>query len=399
MAGTRFIVAGSFIDGSGADVLRNVFLAVKDGIITAIGSAADLARHDRAAIDDFSHCTILPALVDCSVSLSRSPAVDSRERLSIEQAGLAQKAAMLERHIRYCHIHGVLGVAENDDINDLAERYHEVMSQGGMIDMRTSAGLCRSRQDCAAGNPAGGAFLKIAYSGNIDDEEVPAPRLTCEDLRRILQRRGGKKAVVVANGPQQVGEALAAGCDAIEQGYAMGEDNLRKMAEKGVLWIPGILRAKNALDSAGSGGDVCCRFSLRYVAPGKPVPGAEAFWKKMLAEQLAQLRFARKLGVTTAVGTGAGSVGILHGESMVEEMKLFIKAGYSLTATIRCASENGAGFFGMEKLGALAVGRHAIFLIARGTVKQLPRKLSYLEGIYVNGAPSSIYRKNPVKTA
>ena len=101
----------------------------------------------------------------------------------------------------------------------------------------------------------------------------------------------------------------------------------------------------------------------------------------------------------TAVGTGAGSVGILHGESMVEEMKLFIKAGYSLEETIRCASENGARFFGMEKLGALRVGRKAIFLIARGTVKQLPRKLAYLEGIYVNGKPCTTYRKNPVKTA
>jgi adenine deaminase len=81
---------------------------------------------------------------------------------------------------------------------------------------------------------------------------------------------------------------------------------------------------------------------------------------------------------------------------MVEEMKLFIKAGYSLEETIRCASENGARFFGMENLGALTVGRKATFLIARGMVKQLPRKLSYLEGIYVDGAPSITYHKNPV---
>jgi len=115
----------------------------------------------------------------------------------------------------------------------------------------------------------------------------------------------------------------------------------------------------------------------------------------MLANQLTQLRFARKLGVTTAVGTGAGSIGILHGESMVEEMKLFIKAGYSLEETVRCASENGAGFFGMANLGALAVGRKATFLLTRGTVRQLPRKLSYLEGLYIDGAPSGIYRKDP----
>jgi imidazolonepropionase-like amidohydrolase len=399
MGETRFIVAGNFIDGSGADVRRNVFLVVTDGIISAIGSAADLPRNDKVAIDDFSHCTILPALVDCSVSLSRSPSVDRRVRLSFEESGTEKKATMFERHIRDCHAHGLLGVAESDDVTDLVGCCQKGMAQGNLIDIRTSGRLCRSRQDCVvAGNSSGDDFLKIGYSGNIEDEEAPFRLLNHEDLRHILlQYKGGKK-VVVANGTQPVKEALEAGCDAIEQGYFMGEDNLRKMVEKDVLWIPSALRAKNALDSSSSGGDVCCRFSQRYVAPGNPVPGAEAFWKKILADQLTQLRLARKLGVTTAVGTGAGSIGILHGESMVEEMKLFIKAGYTLQETVRCASENGARFFGMEKLGTLTVGRNATFLITRGTVQQLPRKLSYLEGIYVDGAPSNAYRKNPVKT-
>jgi len=399
MGETRYIQVGSFIDGSGADVRRNVFLSVKDTIITAVDSVAHLPRNEGAIIDDFSHCIILPALVDCSVSLSRSPSVDRRVRVSSEEAGLKEKAAMLEQHIRYCHAHGVQGVAENDNITDLMEHYQEGGSQGSIIDIRTPVHFCRTRQNCAEGSLTGGDFLKIGYSGNIEDEETSYPQLNHKDLCRILHNKGGKKAVVVANGRQQVAEALNAACDAIEQGYNMGEDNLRKMAEKDVLWIPSVLRAKNALDGAGSGGNVCCRFSQRYVAPGKAVPGAEAFWKKMLAEQLTQLRLARKLGVTTAVGTGAGSIGILHGESMVEEMKLFIKAGYSLEETIRCASENGARFFSMEQLGTLTVGRKATFLIARGTVQQLPRKLSYLEGIYIDGAPSFTYRKNPVKTA
>jgi imidazolonepropionase-like amidohydrolase len=369
---TRFIIAGSFIDGSGAAVQRHVFLAVKDSIITAIGSAASLPRDDGAAIDDLSHCTIVPPLVDCSVSLSRSPSVDSRVRLAAEEAGSLIKAALAARHIRYCHSYGVLGVAAGDDIIGLGEHLQEVMPEGNIIDIRTS----------------GTDFLKIDYSGNICGGDATGSGLNREDLSGLLQGRGKKKAVVVANGRQGVQEALAAGCDAIEQGYGMGDDNLRKMADKDVLWIPSVFMARNGLDSAGSGGDVTCRFSMRYVAPGKADPDAETYWKKMLAEQLAQLRLARKLGVKTAVGTGAGSVGILHGESMVEEMKLFIKAGWSMEETIRCASDIGARFFGMENLGALAVGRKATFLAARGTVQQLPRKLAFLEAVYVEGEVS-----------
>ncbi len=393
MGETRCIIAGYCIDGSGADVRRNVMLVVKDGIIIDIGSAADLPRNDGAVIDDFSHCTLLPALVDCSVSLSRSPSVDRRIRLSSEASGFEDKAVLFERQIRYCHAHGVLGVADSGDLTDLLAHGQKKMELDRILEIRTSGRLCLSRQDCAAGNSSASDFLKIGYSGNIEDEETPSLQLSHEDLRQILLPHCGWKKVVVANGQRSVREALEAGCDAIEQGYLMGEDNLRKMAEKNVLWIPSVLRAKNGLDSSSSGGDVCCRFSQRYVAPGKPVPGAEAFWKKMLADQLRQLRFARKLGVATAVGTGAGSIGILHGESMVEEMKLFIKAGYSLEETVRCASENGARFFDMKKLGALTVGGKATFLLTRGTVRQLPRKLSYLEGIYVDGAPSGIYLK------
>lgn len=375
---TRYIMAGSFIDGSGAGMRRNVFLEVKDGVISDIGPAAGLSRDHGTVIDDLSHCTILPALIDCSVFLLHSPSVDEVQPTSAG-SDPAAKTSMMARHIGYCHAHGVLGVVESEDISDHKKHYQEGMTRGSLVDIRTP----------------GSDFIRIDYSGNIDDGDVLSPRPGPADLCRILRRKGGKKAVVVANGARQVAEALAAGCDVIEQGYGMGEENLRQMAQKNVLWIPSALRAKNRLDGSAGGGSVCCRFSQRYVAPGKAVPGAEAFWKKTLAGQLAQLRLARKLGVKTAVGTGAGSFGILHGESMVEEMKLFIKAGFTLEEIIRCASENGAGFFGMDDLGALAVDRKATFLVSRGSVPQLPRKLSYLEGVYINGKPSAAYRKNP----
>ncbi len=397
MTTTQLIKAGRLIDGSGVAVRRDVFLAVQDTVIVAMGPAADLPRTDPEAIDDFSHCTILPGLVDCSVVLSRSPALDMRVRQASEDSGPAELEAMLARHIRYCHAYGVLGVADSHENVDPPEQTIAKMARESLVEIRTSGHPCRSLDDCHATIQGDCDYLKIAYSSSIEDNDPSPARLSPEELRRMLQLKGGKKAVVIANGRQRVREALAAGCDAIEQGYDMGKDNLRQMAENNVLWIPGLLRAKNGLDSAGSGGEVCCRFSHRYVAPGKPLPGAAAFWQKTFDQQLSLLNLAREMGVSTAVGTGAGSIGLLHGESMVEEMKLFIKAGYSLEETIHCASENGARFFDMDGLGRLAVGRKATFLISRGTVQQLPRKLSYLEGIYINGRPSPTYHKNPVR--
>jgi imidazolonepropionase-like amidohydrolase len=384
----RHIRVGWLIDGSGGPRRKNMLLTIVDSKFTVIEPYEKDKAPDPDLIKDLPNCTIVPALVDCSVSLSRSPSVDMKLRLALEEAGLAEKAALAAQHISYCYSHGVLGLADSDDSLGLVERLQQETPEENIIDIRTSGQLCQSREDCADGKKAGKDFLKINYSGILENDEALDPRLTREDLSSVLQQRGRKKAVVVANGQQRVKEALEAGCDAIEQGYGMGEKNLRKMADMDVLWIPSALVAKNGLDGAAGGGEVMCRFSMRYVAPGKADPGAEAFWKKMLAEQLAQLQLARKLGVKTAIGTGAGSVGILHGESMVEEMKLFIKAGWPLEETIRSASDIGARFFTMENLGALAVGRKATFLVARGTVQQLPRKLIFLENIFINGEPT-----------
>jgi len=398
MDATRFIVAGGLLDGRSPVAHKNVYLAVKDGRITTIGRRDELPDEPGAIIDDLSHCTIVPPLMDCSVALSSSPSIDPNTQASVEAADPEQRAALLRRHIRDCLAHGVLAVADNGTPEGLLARSGTPTAQEQAIVICSSAPILRHTADDPPAPALGRQFHRIQYSPDIDQADGPGPGMSVmnvDALRSLLSQPRRGKTVVVANGPQAVAEALAAGCDAIEQGYLMGEENLRKMAADRVLWLPSVLRAKNALDSSGSGGEVCCRFSLRYVAPGKALPGAEAHWKAMLADQLGQLGRARILGTPTAVGTGAGSIGILHGESVVEEIKLFIKAGYSLAAAIGCASEQGARFFGVAQIGALMVGSPATFLLTRGTPHQLPRKLAYLEGVYVNGAPSGSYRKTP----
>jgi len=393
MGKERLIIAGRLIDGTGAALQRNIFLRVVEGRITSMGPATELANKDSLLIDDLSHCTILPPLVDCSVSLSQSSSVDDTVRASNEGSDPSTKIGLFHRHVQDCYVYGVLGVADNGSLTD---GYLWEKEKDGSINVKMAITPSLDGSDCHDKNTVQGDFFRIQYSSNIDMDSCTSSGCSYKELHRLLQQTGGNRVVVVANGPQQVEEALAAGCDAVEQGYSMGEKNMRKMADRGVLWIPNILRAKNSVDSSSTSGDVCCRFSQRYAAPGKPIPGAEAFWKLTLENQLKQLRLAKTLGVKTACGTGAGSVGILHGESMVEEMRLFIKAGYSLEETVRCASENGADFFGMQHLSSLTIGQRATFLVTRGTPQQLPRKLSFLEAIYIDGEPSKSYRKNPI---
>ncbi len=401
---SKYLCVGRFLDGSDASVRRNILLEVRDGRIHSITSPSSgpISLSPHIPFDDLSHCTLVPAFVDCSVSLLQSPALnllsipssspEGKGKTTDQKKQKNQKSrkSMLERHLSYCFGHGILGLVVTDK-NQFVQTVQAVQAvQAVQREGERADGMTlRTAHDASDAD-----FLRVQYSPDIEEEESEnLSLLNYEDLSRILNKRGDKKAIVVANGPQQVTEAIEAGCDAIEQGYGMGQENLRRMVDKGMLWIPSVVRAKNALDGSSGGGLICCRFSTRYVAPGEPIPGAEAFWKKILAEQLGQLALARELGVQVAVGTGAGSRGILHGESLVEEIKLFIKAGYSLEESIRCASKTGAEFFDLEQLGQLAVGKKANFLLTRGTVGQLPRKLAYLEGIYIDGQPSPFYTK------
>ena len=377
---TRLLRVGGLIDGSGAAPRRDVTVEIEDGIIVAIGEGRQ--PPPGAVVEQLPQCLLLPPLVDASLLLSRSPSVTATETLDTPE----YRKTLVARHLGYCHAHGVLGAAVGEHLEEVAGDWRQVGYDQGLLELRAAA----------PGSGEDGDFLRLPLSADIDGGPGE-PFATLPQPGPIPPLRDKKKLVMLANGAEAVAAALAAGCDAIEQGYAMGEDNLRTMAARGVLWIPSLVRAKNGVDGCGGGGDIACRFSQRYVAPGKPIPGAEAWWKKTLAEQLAQLRRARTLGVPTALGTGAGNSGLLHGESLIEEMKLFVKAGYPLAEIFHAASEVAAQFFGMGRLGRLAVGRPATMLIVRGSPQQLPRKLSLLEGILVDGAPCPRYRKNPVK--
>lgn len=386
MNDVRHVVVGNLIDGFSPTIKKNICLTIQDGDIVDMQDAKSCHTHEEFC-DDLSHCTILPAFIDCSIGLTQSPSLFSDKDQPQGVGSADAELALVNKHIRYCYGYGVLGVAENSALTTFFGNSPHGVKANPPITIRTTISPAEFGKHTAI-SADDSTFVRINYSEDIGVNCSPNSSFPSQVLERYLGQCDNKKTIIVANGPQQVAEALEAGCDAIEQGYAMGKENLKRMAQQDVMWIPNVLRAKNGLDSSGSGGDVCCRFSQRYVSPGNAIPGAEEFWRKTVGDQLSLLSLARDFGVNTAVGTGAGAAGILHGESVTEEIKLFIKAGYSLPEAIRCCSENGARFFGIKELGALQVGRKATFLITRGSVGQLPRKLSFLEGMYINGSPA-----------
>ena len=367
----KYILAGHLIDGSGGAVQKSVCLVVAGGVITAIKKVADVEITEGGNSIDLSHCTIMPPLIDYSLKLSRSAATDERLRQNNKATEYAEIAKIIQQNIHYCHSHGVLGCVDTDDLHGFVSKFRREEAELLSIEIQTSSETLQNGAD----------YLRVINSARIEMSDGKSdfiPLCHGTELSELLKKAGRRKGVVLANGEAAVREAVTAGCGAIEQGYFMGEKNLEIMAENEVLWIPTVLQAKAA----------------RERTSGKK----KIYFQTALENQVQQLRQAKKLGVKIVLGTGSGSSGIIHGDSMVEEIKHFQKAGFSLVESLQCASGNGAQFFSLKNSGMLTVGQAATFIVSRGMVQQLPRKLSYLEDIYISGEASRAYRKNPVKT-
>ena len=400
----HFVLAGWLLDGSGGPVREKVLLQIKNGTITGIEEYSRENSPDISNVTDLSHCTVMPPLIDSHVHLFMSGTIDHEVRKNQLTAGYGDLKPVIDRHLRDLFSHGVLAIRDGGDWAGYALRYRDELAGDFPVRIKTAGRAWRQKdrygkligkypkdgQSLAASfseDSEDADWVKLVYSG-LNSLKMYAKETSSQfDLDEIsglvlAAGRTGKKIMVHANGHLPVKLALEAGCHSIEHGFFMGKENLQLMAEKEAVWVPTVYTMKGYAENFNpqkSDGD------LRVI-------------NRTLEHQLEQMAIAREMGVTLALGTDAGSLGVLHGESMVEEMKLYKKAGFSLPEIVRCATYNNAKLLGLEEdMGLLQVGRPATFLVARGTPAQLPRKLSYLEDIYRDGKPCGRYRKNPIK--
>ena len=358
---THFLHAGYLLDGSGGPAQKNVLVAIKDGLISAITPLAEPMPSGSAPVVDLTHATLAPLFVDCLVHLTRSGAIGQAACTHEQGATWEETRTMIGRHLAYLFRHGVGMVQECGDLTGLVARFRSEANPGPAL---TPVRIM--------GAQSGLLFLDSTVTGGA------AAAISGAILKQIGQAvQDGKKVLIRACGQSNVQMALAAGCHGLVRGSAMGRENLERMAELGVAWLPTLHAIQVEAELAASA-------DVRKLAEIE------------LARQLEQVALAKEMGVTLVLGTGSGWPGVLHGEAVVPELKLLIKAGFSLTEALCCATFQGAKLLGVGA-GLLTVGQPADFLVTRGTSAQLPRKFSYLEAVYLGGEPSAGYCKNPTR--
>lgn len=401
MHDVQIVRAGWLIDGSGRPPLRHAELRIKDGQVVGIAGGGECGTSAGQPVIDLSHAVLCPPFIDCHVHLAFSGTTDLQTRRKLAESTFEEIRPVIRRHRDDLFRHGVTAARDAGDRRGHCLRYveeqgpqdaaavtvqasgialHRQGRYGSMIGMSLTEG--EDPADAWQSRGFSGSLLKLINSGPNSLREYgreTTPQFTVEEMRRLVAgaERASCRVMVHANGREPVRTAIEAGCHSIEHGYFMGRDNLQRMAEGGVFLVPTLFAMKACASQAAS-------------------PSERKIAEKTLAHQLEQVALARELGVKVVLGTDSGSPGVLHGEAVVEEMKLLIAAGYPLAETVRCATADAAELLGLDRC-RIAVGRPADFLVARGAPAQLPRKFSCLEAIWLAGRPSPLYRKNPTK--
>ncbi len=387
--------AGWLVDGTGNAAEENRVIVVCDGRVRHVLDVDD-PKLQGTTIVDLSDCTVFPALIDSHVHLVMSGTTEASCRKNQLNSGYEKRKSIIAEHLERHFDCGVLAVRDGGDHNGDTLRYKtETAEVPGAKVTIASAGRARhapGRYGKLIGIPveegrtiAQNAFgsntrrdhLKLVNSGlnSLTQFGVETPPQFDEtELMAAISaaKKHGQPTMVHANGRLPVKLAVNAGCDSIEHGFFMGEENMRRMADKGVTWVPTAVTMKayiNYLKRQGHRSD----------------PSFGEISRKNLEHQLAQINAARELGVALALGTDAGSPGVHHGTSVKEELQLYITAGFSVEGAIRCASRNGALLMRLSDRGKIAPGMRADFMAVRVPVEQVPDALNQIVCRVVQG--------------
>lgn len=403
MQTTSSIYADWLIDGKSTTIKERVRLTITDGLIQKIEVDVNREELHRSQMIDMSGCLIFPPFVDSHLHLALSGSVSDKVTKEQSVEGCEQAQNLISKHLQYLFNHGILAVRDGGDRLGSTQKFadNNPIDQRQPVILKTAGkGLYRQgrygslfgrevESSTRLTNIADEIFLqsdciKLFNSGPnslVEFGRQTEPQFDPDELNDFisLAREKGKMVMVHANGEQPVKQAIEAGCHSIEHGYFMGDQNLKRMAEKNITWVPTLFAMKALADNSGSRdkGDVAAR---------------------TLDHQLNQIRKAKEYGVTIALGTDSGSPGVIHGDAVAKELQLLMDGGLTLAEAIRAATWNGAKLLGVDrKFGWLAAGRPANFLVARGTPAMMPRKMANLEAIYLDGKPcdESLYSKMP----
>jgi imidazolonepropionase-like amidohydrolase len=228
-------------------------------------------------------------------------------------------------------------------------RYGSFM--GEPIEDHGSAGACaRARIEKGADR------VKLLVSGIINFKEgkvITPPQLSTDEVREIVRvaREHGKQTFAHASGSEGVEHSIEGGVNTVEHGFFITDEQLRRMRDRDIAWVPTFAPVQLQIDRAADlGWDDVVVNHLKHIIDGH---------QKSLVR-------AHATGVRILAGSDAGSCGVPHGVGLLQEMHQMEQAGMPSMAVLQSATSVSATTLAFPiRIGRIAPGRRSRFILTR----------------------------------
>jgi imidazolonepropionase-like amidohydrolase len=373
---------GTLLDGTSTRPLHNAHVVYDHDQILYAGEDSPpraVVNPDQHTPDsDLTDLTLLPGLIDAHTHLFLEGGELDLDKRS---AWLNQSPEELLRHARarldkIVHL-GMIGVRDAGDKHGVGialSRLNEnpsrplmpyVDSPGAAIHHQGRYGSfmaepisdCGSPRDCVAARVSAGADrIKLIATGIINFKKgavTAKPQMTTEEMREFTTaaRSFDKQTLAHASGDDGIECVIEGGVDSVEHGFFVRDDQLARMRDRGIAWVPTFSPVQEQVDHADAMG-----WDGHVVAN----------LKKILDRHAASLVKAHDLGVQVIAGSDAGSCGVAHGLGLLYELELMQRAGLSPISVINSATGAGSRRLAFkEKFGQIKPGFRSRFLLTR----------------------------------
>jgi len=373
-AETIVIRAGRLFDSTTGQMLTKQIVVVQGERIAAVGADGQVAIPAGARVIDLSQATLLPGLVDAHTHMFNTKGKMTTEAsviIAVENARNDLLAGFTAARDMTSHGNGYGDVEIRNAVNSGAidgPRYQ--VSGRGIVwsakppdpaapDNPLNSIVIRSADEARAAVRAevehGVDWIKLYPAGGYsftaagkDEYQVTYPLPVMQALVDETHRLGHKAGCHVYGGEGQR-NAIVAGCDTIEHGFGLDQEQVNMMVAKKLFFDPTLVRYTEPymddVDAKNTGG--------KY----RIIP---------IFEKAARMA-AATAGLKVMMGSGADGSTYVHGTQALDFDRLVKAAGLTPARAIQAGTTINAEALGwQDQIGSIAKGKYADVIAVTG---------------------------------